>query len=425
MKLEKNLLFAFIIFAFIVRMVNLTYPEKITWDEIYYVVDTQKMLHNEPYFIDHPPFGRWLIALGILIWGNNAFGWRISQAIFGTLLIPVSYLIGKKIFTHKFSGLLTAFFITFELIFLTYSRMGLVDIFLIFFIASSFLLFITSCESSLNNKTAYLIYILSAIVSGLAIAVKWTGVTIFLILLFWAVFNKKPNYVNRSPINLFFIFVALLTYCLTFSFEKTNFQYFNQRYHTKISNHIEGITTWHKLAYSSHTRKNLSHSDTSKWYTWPLMYKPVWIHFKVTDRVHNKARCIATFGNPIIWWLGLLAIIIELFFLRKKKDNLSIFLLSSYFISYLPYAFIQRPMFLYHYLIALFFLILILEYTFVKLYQKFTYLQPLLQFTIISTILMFFYLYPFSNASEVTKSQYQNRLWLNSWEFTLKGWRWN
>lgn len=42
---------------------------------------------SEPEFIVHPPVGKWLIASGIKLFGDNEFGWRFATAIIGTVLI--------------------------------------------------------------------------------------------------------------------------------------------------------------------------------------------------------------------------------------------------------------------------------------------------------------------------------------------------
>ena len=191
MKLNIIVISALTIFSFIIRIIHIDYPINITWDEIYHVKATQNLLCGEGYFIDHPPFGRHLIALGILLFGNKAFGWRIIQAICGTMLVPLSYLLAKKILSYNYAGLLTAFFVSFDLLFLTYSRIGLVDIFLIFFIALSFLFFIHGAEK--DNKNSNWFYILSAMFTGLAVSVKWTAIVLFPMFLLWLWVKEKLN----------------------------------------------------------------------------------------------------------------------------------------------------------------------------------------------------------------------------------------
>ena len=99
--------------AFILRVVNLGYPNKLVFDETYYAKDGWSVfqygyerawsddandlitqgdlsgLQDAPSFVVHPPIGKLLIGLGEWMFGMDAFGWRIMSAIFGSLLILV------------------------------------------------------------------------------------------------------------------------------------------------------------------------------------------------------------------------------------------------------------------------------------------------------------------------------------------------
>ena len=406
------------IFSFFVRVHNIGYPPDITWDEVYFVKFAQKMLLGEAYFNNHPPFGTLIIAFGILVFGDNPIGWRGMQVIAGVLLVPLSYLLGKKLFSHKYAGLLSAFFVSFESIYLTYSRIGLIDIFLIFFTVLSLLLFLHAIEkSSFKNP---LFFILCGITSGLAIAVKWTGVVLFLIYFTWLVLAKKKVKVV-SVLSL--ILIAAFTYISTFAFEKTNFEDMHKRYNAKTNNFIQSVISWHSLGLNAHTKK-MSHPDSSKWYTWPFLHRPTWVHFKIIDDKNDLATCITTMGNPLVWWLGFIAILFQLFNISFKKDKSVIFLLVCYFLSLFPYMFIKRPMFIYHYMTALLFLILILEYTLVVLYQHAKQIRPALEILLILISVSFFYFYPFANATNVSNSAYNVRLHFKSWQFIRGKWRW-
>ena len=39
---------------------------------------------DDPEFVVHPPVGKWLIALGIKLFGDNEFGWRFMGALLGS-----------------------------------------------------------------------------------------------------------------------------------------------------------------------------------------------------------------------------------------------------------------------------------------------------------------------------------------------------
>ena len=149
---------------------------------------------------------------------------------------------------------------------------------------------------------------------------------------------------------------------------------------------IKPLTFWQKFVelnqkmyFYSSTLKT-GHQDTSRWYQWPLMKKPVWYW---TKNLNNRIANIYLIGNPLIWWLVAVILPITFFILFFKKIKGKIFypapssalvrwppiiylLLLGYFVNLLPFIFISRATFLYHYLITFTFGILI----FVLLIEK-------------------------------------------------------
>ena len=71
--------------AAVTRLTMLEHPDRIIFDETYYVDDANAYLEqsSEEGFAVHPPVGKWAIAAGIAWFGDNAFGWRIMGAIAG------------------------------------------------------------------------------------------------------------------------------------------------------------------------------------------------------------------------------------------------------------------------------------------------------------------------------------------------------
>ena len=78
----------------ILRLWNLASPKGKIFDEVYYATNAQSLLQNGveidsksglAQFIVHPPTGKWLIAIGIKLFGYNEFGWRFAAALIGSL----------------------------------------------------------------------------------------------------------------------------------------------------------------------------------------------------------------------------------------------------------------------------------------------------------------------------------------------------
>jgi len=138
------LLVMIILVALFLRLNHLEIPAKRIGDEVYYVPNALEILgipsnDTNPYAgQSHPPLGKMIIAVGISFFGDNPIGWRIMSVVFGTLMIPVFYLLVTNLLRDKPSkyiiGLLAAFFLSFENLTFYFSRVARIDIYMLFFL---------------------------------------------------------------------------------------------------------------------------------------------------------------------------------------------------------------------------------------------------------------------------------------------------
>jgi len=174
-------------FALSIRLWRLNLPTGYIFDEVYYAKNANSLLSSaveldaqgQAEFVVHPPFGKWLIAIGIRLFGNEEFGWRFASAIIGTLSIILIYLIVKKLFNSEFLSITAALLMALDGLNLVMSRVALLDIFLMFFILLSIYFLI------INNLW------LSGSAIGLALSIKWSAAFLIpLVILFVVVYNK-------------------------------------------------------------------------------------------------------------------------------------------------------------------------------------------------------------------------------------------
>src|SRR5487761_762721 len=88
------------------------------FDEAYYVPASRNLLALVPSNPEHPFFGKIWGALGIYLFGNDFFGYRIFYVIIGLLTVWVFYELAlvflsreKALFAASFLGFETLFFI--------------------------------------------------------------------------------------------------------------------------------------------------------------------------------------------------------------------------------------------------------------------------------------------------------------------------
>ena len=87
-----------------VRLVGLTTPTGLVFDEIFYariacrfVIDIAQCGIDDLVSGAHPPLGNWLIGIGIRLFGYDEFGWRITSAVAGTLSVAILYLLARRL----------------------------------------------------------------------------------------------------------------------------------------------------------------------------------------------------------------------------------------------------------------------------------------------------------------------------------------
>ena len=210
-----------------------TYMNGTMFDEVYHGRTAYEFIHGlTTYETTHPPFGKIIIAIGVLIFGMNPFGWRFMSVIFGILIIPVMYLFAKKLFKNRFITTATTTLFVFEFMHYSLSRIATIDIFAAFFILLMYyFLYDYFCKDTLQRtlqkkykvipREVLLPLALCGITMGFGIATKWTGIYAGAglgILFIWYFFKFLP----RQPMKLigfcciFFIGIPGLLYILSF-----------------------------------------------------------------------------------------------------------------------------------------------------------------------------------------------------------------
>lgn len=143
-----------VLVAGVMRVVALGHPDRIIFDETYYVGDANDYLAQgvEDGFAVHPPLGKWLIAAGIRLFGDTAFGWRISSAVAGTLLVLIVYLIGVRLLRWRGAAALAAVLAATDGLLFVQSRISMLDAFLGLFVAlGAWLLLVDHDRSGLDE----------------------------------------------------------------------------------------------------------------------------------------------------------------------------------------------------------------------------------------------------------------------------------
>ena len=178
--------------------------------------------------------------------------------------------------------------------------------------------------------------------------------------------------------------------------------------------------------FSYHSDLEATHPYSSAWYEWPIIKRPIWYFSSiVTGSAGNGGirEGISAFGNPLVWWVGIPASLYMFLLCIRKKDRTAAFLLTGYMAQYLPWFFVTRITFIYHYFPSVAFVVLMITYSLKQWYnrlskRRFTILLIIYGAAVFGLFLLF---YPVLSGQPVEAS-FVNRFlrWFDSWVLAAK-----
>ena len=372
-----------------------TFRNSTYFDEIYHARTAYEFIHHLPiYEWTHPPLGKLIIAVGIMIFGMCPFGWRIAGTVIGILMIPAIFIFVKKLTKKTWLAALGCILFTFDFMHFAQTRIATIDVYVTFFIILMYYFMYKYYTMSFYDtplKKTFIPLALSGICMGLGVASKWTGAyagaglaVIFFITLTqryleyrYAVAHpsgKSSGIDNRRIIEeftpkmmktlgwcvIFFVIVPIVIYCCSY------IPYMM----TPSGNGLKTVTDNIQSMYTYHAKTvtDATHPYSSHWYQWPTMYRPIYYYSGTVSG--NIKEGISSFGNPAVWWVGIAAIFYMIYIAVTKRDMKALFLLVGYFAQLIPWMGVTRITFIYHYFPCVPFLVLMIIYSIYDIYEN-------------------------------------------------------
>ena len=258
--------------GFLLRVINLATPKGLVFDEVYYVDAARDFLafgvevtKDEPEFVVHPPLGKWFIAIGIRIFGDNEFGWRFATAVAGTIAIILIGLIAQRLFRSQFLTLLATFLAAVDGLALVHSRTSLLDNFLTTLILAATYFFI--------RKN----YVVTAIFLGLALGTKWSALYFIVVFGAVALYRAFTHHTGRNLIRpsieriLTFGILPIAIYLVTW----TGWFLSDRGWGRDAgSNPLSSLIKYHDQMLSFHTGLSEKHTYEAHPWTWLIQSRP-------------------------------------------------------------------------------------------------------------------------------------------------------
>jgi dolichyl-phosphate-mannose--protein O-mannosyl transferase len=418
--------------SFGLRIWHLATPKGLVFDELYYVNGARDYLKygvevkgSSAEFIVHPPVGKWCIALGIKIFGNHEFGWRISAAVAGALTIYLVSRIAKRLFHSTQLANLAALLMALDGLNLVHSRTSLLDLFLTLFV-------LLGVNAWLKEH-----YWWSGIFFALASATKWSG------LYFLVAFGLYTIYRDRVRIQtwtrllslrvLQFGIVPVMVYTATWIGWFRSSRGWDRHWADQNGSSWKIIPSplrslWHYHAEILHFHRTLieKHTYQANPWGWLVMRRPTSFFYESPKTCGAKdcSQEVLALGTPLLWWLGTLAIatLAALWLrsiLRRQIDSTASVILLGVAASYLPWFFFQkRTVFEFYAIVIEPFLILALVYC----VKKFLGPRPrnrnrklIVGLFVLLIAANFIYFWPLFTATVITYSHWSRLMWFSSW----------
>lgn len=427
--------------AGILRLWNLGHPHALVFDETFYVKDAWTLLQNgyesawpaesdpafnrgdtagftdDPSYVVHPPLGKWLIALGLAVFGaGDSFGWRITTALVGTAAVFLLMVIARRLFASTLLAVLAGFLFAIDGQAIVMSRVAVLDNSLMLFTLLGFgcvLLDRARHRRVLGERVSALRaagrdpawgpvlwwrpWVLAAgVCFGLASGVKWSG---FYFLAAFGLYLVVVDALERRRAGLglwtsaavlkqgpatFLLLVppALAVHLASWTnwFLSDNAYY--RHWAEQASNAWTGAFSWvppawqsfahyQQAIYNFHVGLHAAHPYAAHPLSWLPMTRPTSMWYASPAAgvdgclAEPCSQAITSIANPLIWWAGGAALFYLVYRLARYREWQVGLILMGVVAGYLPWLlYTERTVFQFYTIVFLPYLILGLAFVF-------------------------------------------------------------
>jgi dolichyl-phosphate-mannose--protein O-mannosyl transferase len=348
------------------RLINLSHPHQIMFDETYYVKDSWSLwnlgyeakwgegadaqlatgddsaMQTEGSFVVHPPLGKWIIALGMAAMGpGSSFGWRVTTALLGSLTVLVVYMVALQLTRSRTVAAIASGLLAVDGLGIVMSRIALLDGTLTFFILLGALFVLKDRrrtmplldalgrdddEDALPRMIGPVLWNrpwlgAAGVTLGAASAVKWSGLYALAVFGLYVVVTEAlarrragialwptDAAFRQGPASfLLLVGPALLTYVISWTGWLVTAGGYDRH---SDANPLIALWKYHESILAFHVGLATPHPYASPAWQWPLLLRPtaIWVGDKPTGC--GTDHCIAVISsvpNPMIWYASIAA----------------------------------------------------------------------------------------------------------------------
>ncbi len=400
-----------VIIAAILRLAGLAFPHELVFDETYYVKDAWTLMHlgyegswgpdantafnagnpsgytNNPEFLAHPPIGKWVIAVGLALFGGgSSFGWRFSTAVCGILLVILTMVIAWMLFRSHLLTVIAGGLLAIDGNAIVLSRVSLLDGIVALFALAGVIFALLDRRWSRRRLDEWMLrrtaagrsthwgpilwwrpwLIAAALMFGITSGVKWSGVYFLVV---FAIYSLVTDMLARRRAGLEFwlsgtafkqgpatfllmVPLAAATYVASWAGWFLHSTTYDSTWATVPGNAWNGILSWVPLNFQSwyhfqaeiynyNVNLHTPHSYQANPLTWLFLQRPTSMYYK--DFGDGSSSQILDIANPLIWWAATAAaffLVVRVVWgiLKRRSVWREGFILTGLAAGYLPWV---------------------------------------------------------------------------------------
>ncbi|MFI2103149.1 dolichyl-phosphate-mannose--protein mannosyltransferase [Isoptericola sp. NPDC019693] len=342
-------------------------------------------------YVVHPPIGKWMIWLGMEAGGGAAssFAWRLASAVIGILAVFLLVRIARRLFASTTMGVVAGLLLAVDGEAIVHSRTALLDQFLMFWVLVAFGCLVMDREQARRRLAGRVAEILDAggtvarygprlgfrwwrlaagVSLGLACGTKWSGlwfVAVFGILtVLWDLAARRAAGVGRwwedslvvdaVPAFLTIVPTAFVVYVASWwSWFANQGAYLRQwaSEHpgegvTWLPGPLRSLLHYHQQMWDFHTGLSSDHPYASHPLGWIVQWRPTSFFWEKespgqgtcpADAAEACARAVTSLGNPLLWLLGAIAVVVTIWLGVRLRDWRALAVLSGTAAGWLPW----------------------------------------------------------------------------------------
>jgi dolichyl-phosphate-mannose-protein mannosyltransferase len=434
------------------RLWRLAIPSTKIFDETYYAKDACWYVKSSFSLCGvtgeqttvHPPLGKWVISLGIRLFGYNSFGWRIPSVVAGVVTIALLYVLARKILNSTLGATFCTALFAIDFLDFVQSRTSMLDIFVPLFGVAAVLCAVFDRDRLLDRRDARQqddvlgpavgrsrdrrLYdrrwrLAAGVLGGAATACKWSGgfilLAVVILTVAWEIGSRRADGLPHPFLRMLNEEGASILFCLAL----VPVAVYMLTYIGRLDGTIlawpwtQGSwlrAWWDRQLYMESFHHNLTaqHSYESPAWTWLLLKRPVSYYFTTTTG--GKYDEIFASADPFVWWAAIPALIYVVIAWLRSRDFAAPegLIVTGFVLCYAPWLLPQlgRPaIFVFYLLPALPFMYLALGYVAVRIGRSWEAELARALF-VVGAIGLFAFYYPLLAAVAIPQSAWNQRV---------------